>query len=235
MKKSTLFMSYVLIGALVMSSCTKRGCTDSTATNFTEKANSDDGSCKYSDVDGNVYGSKTIGSQIWMTENLKVTKYQNGDVIPQSQFGAAWATLTTGAWCYFMNDPKKGVLYNWYAVNDPRGLAPAGWKIPSDQVFTTLGDYLGGSEIAGKKMKSKADWIGNGNGSDESQFSGYPRGCREFTSSNYCYAGVNAYWWTTTTSVTDSSYVRQLGYYHDKLLRYHRSKTDGLSVRCVKL
>ena len=218
-----------------MSSCTKRGCTDSTATNFAEKANSDDGSCKYSDIEGNSYGSVTIGSQTWMTENLKVTKYQNGDIIPKSQFGSAWATLTTGAWCYFMNDPNKGVLYNWYAVNDPRGLAPAGWKIPSDQVFTTLGDYLGGSEIAGKKMKSKTDWIGNGNGSDESQFSGYPRGCREFETSVFCYSGVNAYWWTTTTSVTDSSYVRQLGYYHDKLLRYHRSKTDGLSVRCVKL
>ncbi len=101
-----------------------------------------------------------IGSQVWTSTNLNVSTYRNGDVIPQVQDRDAWAELTTGAWCYYENNPangtKYGKLYNWYAVNDARGLAPAGWHIPTDQEWTVLENSLGDDE--GKKMKSTSGW-----------------------------------------------------------------------------
>ena len=111
-----------------------------------------------------------IGSQVWMSTNLNVSTYRNGDVIPQVQDKDAWAKLITGvgnpvnlgAWCYYENNAangtKYGKLYNWYAVNDARGLAPAGWHIPTDGEWTVLSTYLGGEDVAGKKMKSTSGW-----------------------------------------------------------------------------
>ena len=100
----------------------------------------------------------SIGKQVWTTKNLDVTTYRNGDVIPQVQDANAWEKLTTGAWCYYenktANGKKYGKLYNWNAVNDPRGLAPKGYHIPTDAEWTILTDYLGGDTIAGTKMKS---------------------------------------------------------------------------------
>jgi uncharacterized protein (TIGR02145 family) len=104
----------------------------------------------------------TIGSQVWTTTNLNVSTYRNGDIIPQVQDPNAWSNLTTGAWCYHDNDPsngtKYGKLYNWYAVKDPRGLAPNGFHIPTDAEWTKLTDYLGGEDLAGTKMKSLRGW-----------------------------------------------------------------------------
>ena len=103
-----------------------------------------------------------IGSQVWMSTNLNVSTYRNGDVIPQVQDKDTWDKLTTGAWCYYENNAangtKYGKLYNWYAVNDARGLAPAGWHIPTDGEWTVLYTYLGGEDVAGKKMKSTSGW-----------------------------------------------------------------------------
>ena len=103
-----------------------------------------------------------IGSQVWMSTNLNVSTYRNGDVIPQVQDQVTWVKLTTGAWCYYENNAangtKYGKLYNWYAVNDARGLAPAGWHIPTDGEWTVLSTYLGGEDVAGKKMKSTSGW-----------------------------------------------------------------------------
>ena len=103
-----------------------------------------------------------IGSQVWMSTNLNVSTYRNGDVIPQVQDQVTWNNLTTGAWCYYENNAangtKYGKLYNWYAVNDARGLAPAGWHIPTDGEWTVLSTYLGGEDVAGKKMKSTSGW-----------------------------------------------------------------------------
>ena len=131
--KKVIFLPLCLI--LVFSSCKKQGCTDPNANNYNSSANEDNGNCAYSlmDIEGNSYGAKKIGNQIWMTENLKVKKYRNGDIIPQVQDSLQWSQLTTGAWCYYENDPSKGILYNWFAVNDPRGLAPEGWHIPTDK------------------------------------------------------------------------------------------------------
>ena len=104
-----------------------------------------------------------IGTQVWTTKNLDVSTFRNGDVIPQASTDEAWKAAGENkqpAWCYYDNDPKNGTkygkLYNWYAVNDPRGLAPAGYHIPTDAEWTVLTDYLGGE--AGKKMKSTTGW-----------------------------------------------------------------------------
>ena len=103
-----------------------------------------------------------IGTQTWTSKNLDVATYRNGDAIPQVQDFNEWKNLTTGAWCYLFNDPtngtKYGKLYNWYAVTDPRGLAPEGYHIPTDEEWTILTDYLGGESAAGKKMKSTTGW-----------------------------------------------------------------------------
>jgi len=104
----------------------------------------------------------TIGNQAWTSKNLDVETYRNGDVIPQVQDSAAWINLTSGAWCYYYNDTsngtKYGKLYNWYAVNDPRGLAPKGYHIPTVEEWEKLIDYLGGASEAGTKMKSTSEW-----------------------------------------------------------------------------
>lgn len=104
-----------------------------------------------------------IGNQTWTKKNLDVATYRNGDAIPQVQ-DSTWETLTTGAWCYYENNTDNGTtygkLYNWYAVNDPRGLAPNGYHIPTDAEWTTLSTYLGGDSIAGNKMMERAFRIG---------------------------------------------------------------------------
>jgi len=108
----------------------------------------------------------TIGTQVWTTKNLDVSTFRNGDVIPQASSDEAWKAAGENkqpAWCYSGNDPKNGTkygkLYNWYAVNDPRGLAPAGYHIPTDAEWTVLTNYLGGEDVAGKKMKSTSGWV----------------------------------------------------------------------------
>jgi len=103
-----------------------------------------------------IYRTVVIGSQLWMAENLNVSHYRNGDSIPEVTDPEQWAKLTTGAWCYYNNDPEMGViygkLYNWYAVNDPRGLAPNGWHIPNDNERNTMINFLGGGFSAECKL-----------------------------------------------------------------------------------
>ena len=121
-----------------------------------------------------------IGAQTWTTKKLDVETYRNGDAIPQVEDQEEWANLTTGAWCYYENESDNcttyGNLYNWYAVNDPRGLAPKGFHIPSDAEWTILTENLGYK--AGTKMKSTSGWDDDGNGTNSSGFAGLPGGQR---------------------------------------------------------
>jgi uncharacterized protein (TIGR02145 family) len=137
-----------------------------------------------------------------MENNLEVTNYRNGDIIPYVSDPTAWAGLTTGAWCYYKNDLKSGYgkLYNWYAVNDIRGLAPAGWHVPTDAEWTTLTTFLGGVSVAGGKMKTTGtkSWkTPNTAATNSSGFSGLPGGyCSNAgTFFNVDYFG---YWWSST-------------------------------------
>ncbi len=175
-----------------------------------------------------------IGTQTWTSKNLDVTKYRNGDAIPQVQDKNAWAKLKTGAWCYYENNTANGTtygkLYNWFAVNDTRGLAPKGYHIPTDAEWTILTDNLG--EEAGTKMKSTSGWDNNGNGTNTSGFAGLPGGYRSDDGKFY-YVGANGLWWSSSENDTGSAWYRYL-YDGDGLVSRSPSKRNGFSVRCLR-
>jgi len=182
-----------------------------------------------------------IGKQIWMAENLNVDKFRNGDPIPEAKTDGEWERAGENkqpAWCYYNNDPtngaKYGKLYNWYAINDARGLAPKGWHVPSDNEWTSPTNYLGAIEIAGKKMKSSSGWYGNdGNGTNESGFNGLPGGSR-FSDGPFSDVGKDGNWWSSTELSTGLAWYRVLGYDDGSVFRDLNDKGDGFSVRCLR-
>jgi uncharacterized protein (TIGR02145 family) len=186
----------------------------------------------------------TICNQVWMTKNLDVTTYRNGDVIPQVTDPTQWENLTTGAWCYYNNDaangPIYGKLYNWYAVNDHRGLAPNGYHIPSNDEWTTLIDCLGGELIAGGKMKEEGltHWLSpNECATNISGFNGLPGGVRVVNNgsfSGFTGIGNGGEWWSTTKSITENSWLLYLNCNWCNLSRSTTALNYGLSVRCLK-
>ena len=181
-----------------------------------------------------------IGTQIWMSKNLGVAFYRNGDPIPQVTDATAWAGLTTGAWCYYNNDPTQGTtygkLYNWYAVNDPRGLAPQGWHIPSDAEWTTLETTLEGDAVAGGKMKEAGTphWTSpNTGGTDNSGFTGLPGGYR-FINGSFDFIGNYGFWWSSTENGIAGAWYRYLSDIYGVARRNYYNKEFGFSVRCVR-
>jgi len=177
-----------------------------------------------------------IGTQTWTSKNLDVATYRNGDAIPQVQDKKAWAKLTTGAWCYYENNTANGTtygkLYNWYAVNDPRGLAPKGYHIPTDAEWTTLTNYLVG-EDAGVEMKSTTGWNEDGNGSNTSGFAGLPGGSRG-GGGNFGDIGAFGYWWSSSEDDTDLAWYCQLFNYNGIVGSFRFFKQNGFSVRCLR-
>jgi uncharacterized protein (TIGR02145 family) len=181
-----------------------------------------------------------IGTQTWQTKNLNVSTYINGDVIPEVQDASAWASLTTGAWCHYNNDPANdaiyGKLYNWYAVNDPRGLAQTGYHVPSDEEWTTLTTYLGGTSVAGGKMKSTGTslWKSpNQDATNSSGFTGLPGGNRG-TSGPFNNVGYYGFWWSSSESDTAYAWYRSLDYNYGSAGRNDNYKAYGFSVRCLR-
>ena len=181
-----------------------------------------------------------IGNQVWTRTNLNVSTYRNGEVIPQVQDANAWEKLTTGAWCYYenktANGTKYGKLYNWYAVKDPRGLAPKGYHIPTDEEWTILSDYLGGEGEAGTKMKSTSGWKDNGNGNNTSGFAGLPGFYRYsfglFDPSRIQDLGL---WWSSSVNAYDIDIpISRLLCSRNFIERNFQNKREGLSVRCIK-
>ncbi|ULQ54705.1 fibrobacter succinogenes major paralogous domain-containing protein [Flavihumibacter fluvii] len=179
-----------------------------------------------------------ICDQFWMVKNLDVATYRNGDIIPQVKDANTWFSLTSGAWCYYLNlsenGPIYGKLYNWYAVNDPRGLAPVGWHVPTETDVSTLSNCLGGDLVAGAKMMETgtAHWPPpNSEATNSSGFTGLPGGTR----SKIALWGGGGYYWTSTVFEYDADYARYfiLGD-HSKLIRNFTYTVDGASVRCVK-
>ena len=182
-----------------------------------------------------------ICNQIWMNKNLDVSTYRNGDPIPLVTDAATWYSLTTGAYCYYNNDSATyaavyGKLYNWYAVNDPRGLAPTGYHIPSDAEWTTLVNCLGGSAVAGGAMKEAGllHWYSPNYGATNSSFfGGLPGGYRGNVGHFDTY-GNDGFWWTSTESLTTSAWDRYLDYSVISIYRNYNLKSTGCSVRCIK-
>ncbi len=177
-----------------------------------------------------------IGTQTWMTKNLNVSHYRNGDVIPQVTDDAQWINLTTGAWCYYGNNAANGSiygkLYNWYAVNDPRGLAPLGWHVASDAEWNTIGIFLGGDGAAGGKMKSVTGWNPpNAAATNSSGFTGIPSGIRSGT---YVNMGNGVNFWSSSASSSSDAWFRTLSYSSSAMNRGNISKIWGESVRCIK-
>ncbi len=189
------------------------------------------------DIDGNLYKTVKIGTQVWMAENLKVTHYRDGIAIPNVTDNSIWISITSGAMCYYNNDSGNaetyGALYNWYAVDDSRNIAPAGWHIPTDAEWTKLTDYLGGEYVAANKLKSTTGWNSNGNGTDEVAFCALPAGYRVSFYSSFYDVGSYADFWSATETNTSSAWYRSLDYSYDAIGRSYGSKQNGFSLRCI--
>ena len=176
-----------------------------------------------------------------MTKNLDVSIFRNGDPIPEAKTNEDWIQAIENnqpAWCYYdnnsVNGEKHGKLYNIYAVNDSRGLAPKGWHIPSDSEWTTLIDHLGGATSAGSKMKNKTGWNNSGNGTNESGFSGLPGGKRD-NDGKFSTMGKSGCWWSSTEDYTiDFRLHDRLLFYANNLVLGFDGKENGLSVRCIR-
>jgi uncharacterized protein (TIGR02145 family) len=183
----------------------------------------------------------TIGKQIWSSKNLDVEYFRNGDPIPQAKTCEEWKLASENKkpiWCYYFFDPNNGKLYgklyNWYAVNDPRGLAPIGWHIPEYSEWKQLIDYLGGYYYAGRKMKSSYGWSlgGDGNGTNESGFSGLPGGTVNYDGTFY--AKDLGKWWSSTSNRNFDAWICILGLSEGRASTNYYDKRCGLSVRCIK-
>jgi uncharacterized protein (TIGR02145 family) len=198
-----------------------------------------------SDIDGNTYKTVYIGSQQWMAENLKVSKYNDGTAIPNITDNTQWKSLTTGAWAYYNNDAvnnaKYGKLYNWYAVsqtsNGNKNVCPSGWHIPSDaDEWTVLIDYLGDINVAGGKMKESGltSWNSpNTDASNTSLFTSLPGGYRDYNGIYYN-NGKMGMWWSSTEYGTLNAWNRNLGFSSGGAGRSGADKKHGFSVRCVR-
>ncbi len=192
------------------------------------------------DIDDNVYKTVQIGNQVWMAENLRVSRYRNGDLIQNIQNNQEWANLKTGACCNYDNNPvydaKYGKLYNWFAVDDERGLAPEGWHISTDAEWTTLTTFLGGETVAGGKLKetSIGNWSSPNTGAtNTSGFTALPGGSRDYDGA-FSLVGSFGYWWSSTENVTDRAWYRYVDSDRSRVGRSYNLEQGGLSVRCVR-
>jgi uncharacterized protein (TIGR02145 family) len=195
------------------------------------------------DVEGNVYTSFIINGQEWMQQNLAVTKYRNGDSIPTGLSNTYWQNTTSGAFAIYNNSPANnstyGNLYNWYAVNDSRGLCPESWHVPSDAEWSSLINYLDPSgdnalNISGGKMKAIIGWyFPNTDASNISGFTGAPGGCR-LNFGSYGYVGNAGYWWSGTDDDTTFAWSSLLFYNYSDATRTANDKRNGFSVRCLR-
>ena len=185
--------------------------------------------------------SLKIGNEVWMTENLSVAKFRNDDPITQAKTKEEWKKAGdegTPAWCYNDNDPangrKYGKLYNWYAVNDPRGLAPEGWHVPTDEEWKQLIGHLGGIDSAGTRIKSTGDWIADGSGTNESGFTGLPGGVRDDQGTFGGYIGYYGFWWSSTEFNSSNAWAIGLNFANGRVDMDGGSKGKGFSVRCTR-
>ena len=187
------------------------------------------------DIDGNIYNTITIGTQVWMKENLKVTHYMNGKEIPQVTDATAWSKLTTGAYCNFNNDDSKvttyGRLYNFYAVLDSNNLCPADWRVPTNNEWLTLTDFLGGTSVAGGKMKETGTehWLSPNTGaSNSSGFTSVSAGSRN-SNGGFEYFGIYADWWASMESDPSNGYHRGISNSSAAVFRIVSARAFALS------
>ena len=193
-----------------------------------------------SDIEGNIYNIVTIGTQTWMTENLKTTKYNDGTSIPSVTGTTEWSNLTTPGYCWYNNDAATykdiyGALYSWYTVNTGK-LCPTGWHVPSKDEWTTLATYLGGEGVAGGKLKETgtSHWLSPNTGANNtSGFTALPGGYR-YTAGEFDFVGIDGFWWSANESNTGWAYSRELDNDYPDFFEFNDPKKAGFSVRCLK-
>ena len=213
-----------MVMLLIVTSCTK----DNNANTVT-------------DIDGNVYNTVKIGSQTWMAENLKVTKFNDGSAIPLVTDGGAWVTLTSPGYCWYNDSVSHknpyGAMYNWSAVNHGK-LCPTGWHVPSDTDWKTLSDYLGGISVSGNNLKETGSlhWNSpNAGATNESKFTALPGGYRSANSGAFFSMRDNGSWWTSTADGSTNAMMRAITLYGTSDLQVISADIRyGISVRCIK-
>lgn len=230
--KNKLHYFYALIALAILFQAT--GCEK------TDSKNKNTNTTTVTDVDGNVYHTVTIGNQVWMRENLRVTHYRDGSVIPNVTDGTEWWNLASAAWCNYENNAANGntygKLYNWHAVNSGQ-LCPTGWHVPTHAEWQTLERFIGSASGNGGKLKEQglAHWQSpNQDATNSTGFTALPGGYRSSTG-GFFNLGYNGYFWANTTG-TDSAYARYwyLNFDLGWLFNNEDYKVDGYSVRCVK-
>jgi uncharacterized protein (TIGR02145 family) len=201
------------------------------------------------------YATVLIGEQCWFAENLRSENYENGDAIPSNLSNYEWYSASGAVAVFgegnssceiFVNTyspdgeacdeswslNEYGRLYNWYAVDDARGLCPSGWHVPTDGEWTVLTGLLGGASVAGGHMKTTYGYFSGGNGTNSSGFSGLPGGVRSY-SGGYYSAGGSGYWWSSS-AYTSTAWARYLIYSNEDVYRSDFDQGRGFSVRCVR-
>jgi uncharacterized protein (TIGR02145 family) len=195
------------------------------------------------DIDGNIYHIVTIGTQTWMVENLKVTKYNDGESIPNITNYNDWGNLNTPGYCWYNNDVENkdpyGAMYNWYVVNSKK-LSPKGWHVPSNAEWTILTDYLGGLSLAAGKLKEDGNshWMALNDATNESKFTALPGGYRRYYDGVFFSKGSNCTFWSSTSNNNIEAWSRGMTLYdttdiHDVQVLLN-NKNYGISVRCLK-
>ncbi len=200
------------------------------------------GVSQVSDIDGKKYKTTIASSQVWTAENLNVSHFRNGDSIPEIRSAEAWANAGIKGepgWCYYDNDPANGIkygkLYNWYAVHDTRGLAPEGWRVPVESDWAKLVAAMGGSGLAGPKLKSISGWGNKEIDHKETGFAGIPGGYRnDFGSCAFENKGSFASLWSGEKYDSSDAWMHQLVFSRINLTSGSESQGAGMSVRCVK-
>jgi uncharacterized protein (TIGR02145 family) len=182
--------------------------------------------------DGYDYPTVAIGAQCWFKENLRSDHYRNGDAIPGNLTNARWTSTSSGAQAVYDNKPSSlatyGRLYNWYAVNDARGLCPSGFHVPTDEEWKELEGTLGGTSAAGAAMKTTS-W----GGTNSSGFSALPGGLRVSDDGSFDLQGNYGYWWSSSPSGT-LAWSRFLYSGYSDVYRDDFNTRSGFSVRCVR-
>ena len=239
--------------------CENPGCTDPAADNYDPYAE-EGGLCTYLECfgpsfDGHMYEAVEIGDQCWFAENLRTTVYADGTAIPAGLTDGEWMSTTSGATAVYGEDSgcdnyspdidacdeaqslaEYGRLYNWYAVDDARGLCPSGWHVPTDGEWTDFENYIssqGFSGTEGTSLKSTYGWFGGGNGTDDFGFSALPGGYRYYYDGSFANAGANGYWWSSSPSGGDA-WARNLDDGDPGVDRDDDDPRVGFSVRCLR-
>jgi uncharacterized protein (TIGR02145 family) len=195
------------------------------------------------DFDGNAYKTASYGLQEWTASNLNVSHFRNGDAIPEAKTPEEWTNAAAEgkpAWCYYENDPENGKiygkLYNWFAINDPRGLAPEGWHIPDNGDWRTLIKNLKGIDVASGKLKNKTGWKSK-NGTNQIGFTAIPGGYRDH-GGKFKELSTTCQWWSNSVPVdvkpSENIYSLKLTDFSPQVKYFEMMKGTGLSVRCIK-